>query len=79
MKNVQDLANYLGIERRGRLAVEHHLWLHGARDRYALLLPSRKLVGVLAGLLGVRTFSRSSRAVRVASASLSPLAAPEPR
>src|SRR5829696_1549084 len=52
--HVEDLLDHLGVQRRGGLVEEHQLGLHGQRpgDGDPLLLASRELGGVLAGLLG---------------------------
>src|SRR5665647_2205243 len=52
--DVEDLVDHLGVERRSRLVEEHDLGIHRQRpsDGHALLLATRKLSGVLVGLLG---------------------------
>ena len=48
LHDLQDLADHLRVEGRGRLVEEHEGRLHGegAGDRDALLLPAGELVGV---------------------------------
>ena len=74
--DVEDVADQLRVERRGRLVEEHQLRLHRQRagDGHALLLAAGELRGVVAGLVGRgRRGPAAALARSRASALVSPL------